>query len=86
MIPNITPAAIRIMPPIFAHFHAITRIASKMNDGTRCIAKASRFCHKVRSGENESSANKLIKRIATMHRIRGVHFRILADVFIAKFF
>jgi len=62
-----------IIPPIFSHFHATISMASKTNEGIRCIRKAPIFCQKVRSDEKESNANKLINRIAKMHRILGVH-------------
>jgi hypothetical protein len=48
----------------------------------RCIRNAEVFCQKVRSGEKESNANRLTKRMARMHRILGVQKSSLLDVFI----
>jgi hypothetical protein len=63
----------RIIPPTFPHFQATIRIASKTNDGIRCIRKAAIFSQKVRSDEKASNANRLIKRIARIQRILGIH-------------
>jgi hypothetical protein len=67
------PTIARIIPPTFSHFHATIRTASKTNDGIRCIRKAAIFCQNVCSVEKESKANRLTKRIASMHRILGIH-------------
>ena len=69
---NARPKMVKVIPPTFSHFHATTSTASTTNDGIRCIIKAAIFCQKVRSDEKESNANKLMKRIARMHRILGV--------------
>ena len=78
------PATVKIIPPIFSHFQATIRIESKINDGMRCIIKAVVFCKKERSGEKESSANRLTKRIVRMQRIRGNQCNTLMDVFILR--
>jgi hypothetical protein len=71
-MPNAIPVIVNIIPPVFSQFHAMISVASRINDGMRCIRKATVFCQKVRSEEKESSANKLTKRIAKMHIILAV--------------
>jgi len=61
----------KIIPPIYSHFHATIRNASKINDGMRWIRKAPSCCHMVCPGVNESMANKLINNIARIQRILG---------------
>jgi len=61
-----------IIPPTFSHFHAMISMASRTADGISLISKAVVFCQKVRSGETESNANKLIKRIAKIQSILAV--------------
>ncbi len=65
------PAMVKIIPPVFSHLQAMISIARRINDGIRCIRNAVVFCQMVRSGEKESSANILIKRIARMQMILG---------------
>jgi hypothetical protein len=60
------------------------RIKTKINDGMRCTIKAVMFCKKERSGEKESRANKLTKRIVKMQRIRGNQCNILAGISIVR--
>jgi len=72
-IPNIIPTIMRIITPTFPHFHATKSIESNTKEGIRCIRNAPIFCQNVCSDEKESNANKLIKRIARMHRILGIH-------------
>lgn len=79
---NANPIMVSIIPPIFSHFQAMISVASSINDGIRCIKKAAAFCRKVRSEENESSANRLIKRIAKIQSILAVQESGLVDVFI----
>ena len=69
---NANPIMVNIIPPVFSHFHAMIRTASRTIDGIRLISKAVVFCQKVRSEETESNANKLIKRIAKIHSILAV--------------
>ena len=61
----------KMIPPIYSHFHATRSNATKINDGTRCMIKPPTCCQKVNSGAKASAANKLIKRMASIHRIRG---------------
>jgi hypothetical protein len=59
------------MPPVLSHFQAMMRIIISTNDGIRFIIKEPTFCQKLFSGEKESRANKLIKKIESIIRIRG---------------
>jgi len=81
-MPNANPIMVNSIPPMSSHFHATTSVASRTNVGIRCIKKAAAFCQKVRSGENESNANRLIKRIAKIQSILAVHESAFVDVFI----
>ncbi len=71
-MPNAIPVEVNMIPPVFSHFHAMISIASRTNDGIRCIRKAKVFCQNVRSEEKESKAKKLTKRIAKMPIILAV--------------
>jgi hypothetical protein len=68
---NPRPIIIKIIPPIYSHFHATIRNASKINEGMRCMIKAPSCCQMLSSGVKASAANKLTKRIARMQIIRG---------------
>jgi hypothetical protein len=79
---NPNPRRVKIIPPISSWFHAMISRPIKTKDGTRCINKEPRFCQNVRSGENESKANRLTMAIARMHNILGTQCTIFTDVFI----
>lgn len=66
-----TPMIVRIIPPANSHLQAMMSITTSTNDGTRCISNAAMFCQKVLSGENESSANMLTRRIDRIQIILG---------------
>jgi hypothetical protein len=66
-----SPAIVSSMPPVISHFQAMIRIRIRKNDGIRWVRKARIFCINVRSGENESSANRLRNNIAKMQMILG---------------
>jgi len=51
----------------------------------RWIRNAASCCHKESPGAKASAANRLIKRIARIQRIRGNQGNNLTDVFIALF-
>ena len=84
--PKAAADAISRIPPRYSHFQATMSMASKAKQGIRCIRKAPAFCQNVRSDENESSANKLRKRIARIHKILAVHRITFVDVFIWQWF
>jgi len=68
---NPRPSIVKIIPPIYSHFHTIKSKAIKIKEGIRCIKKAPICCQKVRSGSKASKANKLMNSIAIMHKNRG---------------
>jgi len=68
---NPRPIIIKMMPPIYSHFHATIRKAIKINDGIRWMTNAPSCCQMVSWGVKASVANKLTKRIARMQMIRG---------------
>jgi len=53
-----------MIPPIYSHFHATIRKASKIKDGMRWMKKALSCCQMVSPGEKASASNKLTKRKA----------------------
>jgi hypothetical protein len=60
-----------MIPPISSHFHAMSRTASRINDGMRCMKNAPSFSQIVIPDANESSANILTNRMAQMPKILG---------------
>ena len=54
-------------------FQAMIRSIKIIRAGTRCIAKSLICSQRLSSGENESNAKKLIKKIINIVRIRGTH-------------
>lgn len=81
-MPNANPMIVKSIPPVFSHFQAMISVASRTNVGIRCIKKARAFCMKVRSEENESNANRLMKRMAQIQSILAVQESAFVDVFI----
>jgi hypothetical protein len=69
---NARPNMVKIIPPVFSHFHATTSKTSNTNEGMRFIRNEAVFCQKVFPAEKESNANKLTKRIARMPIILGI--------------
>jgi hypothetical protein len=67
-------------------FHASINRAIKIKEGIRCIIKPIIWSQSVNSGLNASRANKLIKRIARIHKTRGSQYSNLVDIFIIFIF
>jgi hypothetical protein len=69
---NARPNRMKIIPPVFSHFHAMISKPSITIEGIRCINNATVFCQIVFPAEKESKANRLIKRIDRITKILGV--------------
>jgi len=68
---NIKPIKINIKPPMYSHFQATNSIANKIYEGIRWIKNPPSCCQMLSSGENESNANRLINKMARIHKILG---------------
>lgn len=79
------PTTVKASPPQSSCFHAKIRRPVKANEGIRCIKKPASFCQNVLSPENASNAKRLMKIIARMPSIRGLHHknRLLYFMFIS---
>ncbi|HNX84985.1 MAG: hypothetical protein KBB24_07020 [Bacteroidales bacterium] len=79
------PRTVNAIPPHSSCFQAKIRRAIKANDGIRWRKKPARFCQNELSSENASNANRLMKIIARMPRILGVHHKNRLCGFIPQF-
>ena len=68
----IKPIARNIIPPINSYFQARTSNPVKMNEGIRWMRKPIICSPSGLPASKASRANRLTKRIAAIHKIRGV--------------
>ena len=69
---NPSPIRIKIIPPIYSHFHATMSKMINPKDGIRCMRKSPICCLMVNSGLKASRANMLINKMARIQRILGI--------------